>query len=109
MPLLILVAVLALQGWAWHRLSGEVKSGALTKLQAGVRYSVWSLVPLLVFLAGFVGAVGLEEWLGIALLSELMGRSTLLIAALLLAGALLGSVCFGVRCALMKGLKGTRR
>ncbi len=102
MFLLILLAVLALQAWAWHRLAGHVASGALTKLQAIVRYALWAFVPLLLFLAVFLGSVGLEEWLGIPLLSEPMGRATPLIVACLLGVAGLGSVAFGVRCALIK-------
>jgi len=58
-------------------------------------------VPLLVYLTGFIGAVGLEEWLGIALISEPMGRATLLIVAFLLGTAGLGSSSFGIRCALI--------
>ena len=101
MLLLILVVVLALQAWAWHRLSGRAASGSLTRTGAGIRYALWALVPLLVYLAGFIGAVGLEEWLGIALISEPMGRATLLIVAFLLGTAGLGSLCFGIRCALI--------
>jgi len=99
---LILVVVLALQAWAWHRLSGRVASGSLTRTGAGIRYALWALVPLLVYLAGFIGGVGLEEWLGIALISEPMGRATLLIVAFLLGTAGLGSLCFRIRCALIR-------
>jgi len=103
MFLLILVAILALQAWTWHRLVGHVTSGALTKRQASVRYALWALVPLLLFVAVFLGAVGLEEWLGVALLSEPMGRATLLIVVFLLGVAGLGAACFGIRCAFIKG------
>lgn len=102
MLLFILVAVAAFQGWTWHRLSGRVESGALTKLQAIVRYGLWAQAPPLLFLGIFFGAVGLEEWLGIALLSEPTARATAPIVALLLGIAGLGSACFGVRCAFIK-------
>ena len=106
MVLILLAAVLALQGWTWHRLLGRVASGQLTKLQGTLRYGLWALVPLLLFGASFFGAVGLEEWLGMALLSESLSRATLLIAALLLGAAGLGSACFAVRCAFVKRVAG---
>ena len=102
MVLVLLAAVLALQAWTWHRLSGRIASGQLTKLQGTVRYGLWALVPLLVFVFFFFAAVGLEEWLGVALVSESLGRATLLIAAFLLSAAALGSACFGIRCAFIK-------
>ena len=102
MALAILAGVLALQAWTWHRLSGRVASGELSKLRGAARYGLWALVPLLLFVASFFGAVGLEEWLGVALLSESMARATLLIVAFLLGVAGLGSACFGVRCVLIK-------
>jgi len=99
--LLILVLVVALQAWAWHRFSGRAASGSLTRTGAGIRYLLCALVPLLAYLLAFMGAVGLEGWLGIALISEPMGRATLLIVAFLLGAAGLGSLCFGIRCALI--------
>ncbi len=102
MILVFLSAVLALQAWKWQRLSERIASGQLTKLQGFVHYGLWALVPLLLFVASFFGAVGLEEWLGVALLSESLGRATPLIAAFLLGAAGLGSACFGVRCAFIK-------
>jgi len=102
MVIVLLAAVLALQAWTWHRLSGRIASGQLTKLQGAVRYGLLALVPLLLFGASFFGAVGLEEWLGVALLSESLGRATMLIAAFLLCAAGLGSACFSVRCAFIK-------
>jgi Kef-type K+ transport system membrane component KefB len=67
-----------------------------------VRYGLWAGVPLLLFVALFFAAVGLEEWLGVALLPEPLSRVTLLIAAFLLGVAGVGSACFGVRCAIIK-------
>jgi hypothetical protein len=60
------------------------------------------LVPVLLFGAFFFGAVGVEEWLGVAVLSEPMGRATLLIVACLLVTAGVGSSCFSVRCVFIK-------
>jgi hypothetical protein len=100
--LLFLAAVLALQAWAWVRLSAHVMAGVLTKPGATARYSLWALVPLLLFLSVLAGAVGLEEWMGLALLSESLARATPLIAAFLLGMAGVGSLCFGVRCAFIK-------
>ena len=102
MFLVILAGVLALQGWTWQRLSGRITAGELTRLQGTVRYGLWALVPLVLYVALFFGAVGLEEWLGVAVISEPMGRATLLIAAVLLGVAGLGSACFGVRCVFIK-------
>ena len=106
MAFVLLAAVVALQAWTWQRLSGRIASGRLTKLQGTVRYGLWALVPLLVFVAFFFAAVGLEEWLGVALVSESLGRATPLIAAFLLSAAGLGSACFGIRCAFIKRAAG---
>lgn len=106
MVLVVLAAVLALQGWTWHRLLGRIASGRLTKLQGTLRYGLWALVPPLLFGASLFGAVGLEEWLGVAVLSESLSRATLPIAALLLGAAGLGSACFAVRCAFVKRAAG---
>lgn len=102
MVIALLAAVLALQAWTWHRLSGRIASGHVTKLQGSVRYGLLALIPLLLFGASLFGAVGLEEWLGVVLLSESLGRATTLIAGFLLGAAGLGSACFGVRCAFIK-------
>ena len=102
MVLFVLAAVLALQAWTWHRISRRIASGQLTKLQGALRYGVWAVVPLLLFVALFFAAVGLEEWSGVAVLPESLSRVIVLTAALLLGVAGLGSACFGVRCAIIK-------
>ncbi|MDH3505279.1 MAG: hypothetical protein OEM58_12225 [Nitrospirota bacterium] len=101
MFLLILGLVVVLQVWTWTRLVRHVASGALTRLGAVGRYVMWACAPAVVFLAGFFGAVGLEEWLGLALIPEPLARASLLIGAVLLGGAGLGSLCFAVRCAFL--------
>jgi uncharacterized membrane protein YedE/YeeE len=101
-PLLILAAAAALQAWAWQRLSTHVIAGTLTKAAATLRYTIWALVPLLLFLLAIAAAVGVEQWRGVALVPEPMARATALIAAFLLGAATLGSICFVVRCAFLK-------
>lgn len=102
MILVMLAGVVAFQAWMWNRLSGRIACGGLTKLQGVLRYGLWALLPLLLFVAFSFGAVGLEEWLGVAVISEPMGRATLLIVAFLLVIAGLGSACFSLRCAFIK-------
>jgi len=102
MFLVMLAGVLAYQAWMWHRVSGRIAWGELTKLQGVLRYGLWALLPVLLFVALFFGAVGLEEWLGVAVISEPMGRATIPIVAFLLVIAVLGSACFGVRCLFIK-------
>jgi hypothetical protein len=80
----------------------RIAAGELTRLQGTVRYGLWALVPLALYVALFFGAVGLEEWLGVAMISESVGRATLLLAGVLLGVAALGSTCFGVRCVFIK-------
>jgi hypothetical protein len=77
-------------------------AGTLTKPKATLRYTLWALVPPLLFLSAFAAAVGLEQWRAVAFVSEPMARATPLIAAFLLGVAGLGSIGFGIRCAFIK-------
>ena len=95
----------ALQAWAWRHLCRRVRTGELTKLSAAVRYGSWAFTPLLLFVGSFFGAVGLEEWLEVSLVSEPMGRAALPMAVLLLGIGATGSIAFGARCALAAGLR----
>jgi len=103
MFLLTLCIILAIQTWAWMHLTQQVASGELTKWRASAFYALWASVPTIVFLIGLFGAVGLEEWLGLALIPEPLGRANPLIVVGLLGMALLGSLCFAVRCTSLKG------
>lgn len=102
MFLLILGLVLVLQIWTWTRLVRRVSSGELTRLGASGRYAMWAFAPAVVFLVGFFGAVGLEEWLNLALIPEPLGRTSILIVAGLLGIAGIFLLSFAVRCALLK-------
>lgn len=108
MLLVILAGVVALQVWAWRELSEGVASGALSKAHAVAWYIIWALIPTVLFVAAFLGAVGLEEWLGVALIGESMARAALPLGIFLLGLAGLGSLCFGVRCTRLKGAPATR-
>ncbi|MBI2841187.1 MAG: hypothetical protein HYX75_22950 [Acidobacteria bacterium] len=102
MLIVVLVGTVALQIWTWKRLVGRVSFGNLTKLQAVARYGCWACAPLLLVAAIFFTTVCLEEWLGIALLSDPMGRATPLVAIFLLATALIGWAAFALRCTLIR-------
>ena len=101
MLVVLLVGSLALQIWTWKRLVARVSFGHVSRLQAVARYGCWAFAPLLLVVAIFFTAVGLEEWLGVALLSEPMGRATPLVAIFLLATALIGWAAFALRCTLI--------
>jgi hypothetical protein len=100
--LVILALVVVLQACAWRELSARVTSGALTSAGAVGRYLVWAVMPTVLFVTAFLSAVGLEEWLGVALIGESMARATLPLGVFLIGVAGLGTLCFGVRCAWLK-------
>ena len=108
MLLILLVASVALQIWAWRRLQKRVVSGAVTKLVALLQYAAWALTPLLLFIGLFLGAVGAEELTGAAIIPEPLARATLLIAAGLLGFAALGWVSFLVLCGLVWRVPGAK-
>jgi hypothetical protein len=97
MLLLLLLACVALQAWAWRNLRRRIQSGSLTKLGAVMRYGAWSIAPLVALAALFFGVIGLEEVMGRAILPELLGRAMLPAAAVLLCLAGLGTLSFGVQ------------
>lgn len=101
MFLLFLTGSVGLQVWAWHRLIGRVQAGALTRLQGVARYVCWAFLPVLLFVAGFLAMVGLEEWLRLALIEE---RAALL-ALPVLGLSVLGSAAFAVRSALVRSAR----
>lgn len=97
MLLPVLIAAVALQVWAWQRLDQRLTSGAISKAGAVLRYGGWALAPLLLFIGLLAGASGTEELTGAAIIPELVARSALPAAALLLGMALLGWVCYLIR------------
>lgn len=101
MLLVLLVGSLALQVWAWRTISKRIEWGGMTKLQGAARYAFWAFLPLLVFVGIFFGAVGVEEWLGVALISEPVARGTPLVALLLFTLSGLGWLGFAVRSAFL--------
>jgi hypothetical protein len=102
MLLVALVVSVAAQTWGWRRLWRRVQTGRLTRRSASLRFGIWALAPLLMFIAFMLGAVGLEEWSGASLLSEGVGRATLPVAAALLGIAAIGWIAFATRCALSR-------
>ncbi len=107
MLLVLLVGSVALQVWAWRHLWERVETRRLTRLGSFIRYGLWASAPLLLFVAFFFSAVGLEEWFGVSVLSEPMARATLPVAAFLLGIAVVGWICFGAKCALSRPAPGT--
>jgi hypothetical protein len=91
MLLILLLASVGLQVWAWRSLQKRVVSGAITKLGALLRYGAWALTSLLSFAGLFLAAVAAEELTGAAIIPEPLGRAVLPMAAVLLGVAGLGS------------------
>jgi hypothetical protein len=105
MFLALLAGLIALQTLQWRRLARGVSSGLLTKRRAMTRYVVWALAPIFSLAAAFLAAVGLEEWLGVAIVSrasESTIRAAPFLGIILLGLAGLGSVGFVVRCVWLK-------
>jgi hypothetical protein len=98
MSVTLLIGSIVLQAWAWRSLVGRLRAGTLTRLQTAARYAGWAFLPALSFVAVFVAMVGLEEWLGVALVEE---RAALL-AWPVLALSVLGTIGFTVRCAFVR-------
>jgi hypothetical protein len=105
----LLVGALALQAWAWIRLSARVKSGHLGLGQAIARYAGWALIPVAGVGVVFFTLVGLEEWTGSALVPESVARATPLVALLLLVLFIAGSFAFVVWCVYLRTSTGVDR
>jgi hypothetical protein len=108
MLLVLLLGSVALQIRAWQTLRRRVVSGELTRLGGLVRYGAWAVAPGLLFVAAFLGLVGLEELSGAAIIPEPLGRAALPAAALLLGVAGLGWLCFSIQCARMRRAPGKK-
>jgi len=94
----LLIAVLALQVWVWNSLVTRVRSGRLSPARAVLRYTGAALLPVVGLAIVFFTLVGLEEWLGIAVLSEPFSRATPLLALLLIGLFVIGSLGFALWC-----------
>ena len=95
----LLIGALALQVWVWRSLAARVRSRQLTPGRAIARYAGAALLPVAGLAIVFFSLVGLEEWLGIALLSEPFSRATPIAALLLTAIFVIGSLTFTAWCA----------
>jgi hypothetical protein len=95
---LFVIAAIVLQAWAWQRLVTRMLSGALSRGQGALRYTGWAFVPVIVFVALFMAMVGLEEWLGLALVPE---RSPLLVIPVF-ALSVLWTLAFWGRCLFLR-------
>ncbi len=102
MALVLFATVLAFHAWMWRRMFERVASGQLAKLRGTARYGMSALLPLFGFVASMLSAVGLEEWWGVALVSDSMARASPLICVFLLAAAGVSSLGFAIRCAYIK-------
>jgi len=101
---LLLIGSVGLQAWAWRSLIRRLRGGTLTRLQCATRYAGLAFVPVLLFIAVLLAMVGLEEWLGLAL----VGERAALLALPTLGLSVLGSLGFVVRCALVRKAEGPR-
>jgi len=100
MLLVVLISSVALQVWAWQRLSHRVRDGAVSRFGAVMRYSLWAFLPCLLLVGAFLAAVGLEEWLDVAIIEESPARAAPLLGLVLIAVSTLGTLSFAIRCAL---------
>ena len=98
----LLIGTLALQAWAWMRLSARVKNGHLGMGQAIAHYAGWALIPSAGVGVVLLTLVGLEEWTGSALVSEPLARATPLVALTLVALFCSGSFVFAVWCVYLR-------
>jgi hypothetical protein len=108
MFLAILAGSLVLQAWAWRHLRRRIASGDITRLGGSVRYGVWAAAPFFFCVGVFLGAVGIEEWSGGAIIPESLGRAALPIGALLLGLAFIGWISFTISSALIRRRPGTK-
>lgn len=99
--LILVLAAVGLQAWAWRRLLQRVASGTMRKPRALLLYGVWALAPLVLFIGLFMGAVGIEELTKAAVIPEPLARAALPTAAMLLGIAMLGWGSFLVWCGLV--------
>lgn len=72
----------------------RVKHKVLSRARAFAYYLGWVSSPIALFILLFLGAVGVEEVTGIALVTEGLGRGLLILLALGLAVWLLASMVF---------------
>jgi len=95
----LVIGALALQVWVWRTLAERVRSRRLNPGKAIARYAGAALLPIAGLAIVLFSLVGLEEWLGIAVLSEPFSRATPIAALLLIAIFAIGSLAFAVWCA----------
>jgi hypothetical protein len=100
MVLAALACSITLQVWAWRRLSERISRGALSRVRAFLWYGLWAFLPVLVVMGAFLLAVGLEEWLEVAVIPEPLARATPLAGIFLVVVSTMGCALFAVRCAL---------
>jgi len=103
MFLIYLIGCVGMQVWAWRSVVRRLQGGTITRLQGASRYAGWAFLPVLLFVGGFAAMVGIEEWLQVALIEE---RAALL-AFPVFGLAVLGTVAFTVRCALLRSRQDT--
>jgi hypothetical protein len=70
----------------------------MTRLQAAARYAGWAFLPVLAFVGGVAGMVGIEELLRVAIVHERVA----LLAIPVLAMSILGTALFAIRCAFVR-------
>lgn len=96
MDSLILLTEVAMVGvpiWAFVRLRRRVAAGELARWRGVGYYTLWLLLPLLLYLFVFGLLVAAEAVFGIAVVSEGMGRTLL---PLVIAGLVIWSMAIGL-------------
>lgn len=105
MLLIYLIGCVGMQVWAWRSVVRRLNGGTITRVQGASRYAAWAFLPVLLFVGGFAGMVGIEEWLRTTLVEERAALLAVPVSGL----AVLGTVVFTVRCAFLRRRPDTAR
>ncbi|MFN0299068.1 MAG: hypothetical protein ACKVQU_01810 [Burkholderiales bacterium] len=94
-PVLIWLIILAPIGLFVQQL-GQVRSGAVRRLKAGLRFFCYSILPVLLYALVFFAMIGIEETTKRSIVSEGEARTLLLATGVGLAEVLLLTVVFAI-------------
>jgi hypothetical protein len=91
---LVLFSTLAVCVFKFRQLRRHVRLRARSRGRAAGMYLFFTTLPVGIYLLLFFGAVGLEEWAGVALISEAFARSLVLVVGIALLMALIANLSF---------------
>lgn len=96
MFVILLVASIVLQRWAWRRYRRAAREGAISRRQAGFRFAVVAAAPALAVASLVAAALTVESAAGLTLLSEAGVRAGTMGVAILTVGGCLGWLAFTI-------------